>query len=51
MLKAIRAKYGLCFIMTVVFECLNYFAVGCCWVPAAAATAWKAQNLPTGSGS
>ena len=37
--------------MTVVFECLNYFAVCCCWVPAAAAAAWKAQNLPTDLGS
>jgi hypothetical protein len=48
MLKAIRAKYGLRFTMTVVFECLNCFLVGCCWV---AVAAWKAKNLPTGSGS
>jgi hypothetical protein len=33
--------------MTVVFECLNCFLVGCCWV---AVAAWKAQNHPTGLG-
>ena len=36
--------------MTVVFECLNCFLVGCCWV-AAAVAARKAQNLPAGLGS
>jgi hypothetical protein len=49
MLKAIRAKYGLRFIMTVVFECLNCFLVGCCWV-AAAVAAQRVQSLPTGLG-
>ena len=34
--------------MTVVFECLNCFLVGCCWV---AVAAWKALNLPAGLGS
>jgi hypothetical protein len=34
--------------MTVVFECLDCFLVGCCWVDVAAR---KAQNLPTGLGS
>jgi ABC-type uncharacterized transport system permease subunit len=47
MLKAIRAKYGLRIIMTVVFECLNCFLVGCCWV-AAAVAAQRVQSLQTG---